>query len=127
MVHAGRPVELRLTGAAKVPQMQAVDSSEQMFYTIDTYDCRPATPGPQMMKLAHVLIPDFPIQVEILGNPSLRQKPVVIGGRPDQEGSVLACSPAARRGGMRGGMLPAPGAASVTCRPVSPARRKHGA
>ena len=28
------------------------------------------------MKLAHVLIPDFPIQVEILGNPSLRQKPV---------------------------------------------------
>ena len=57
-----------------------------------------------MMKLAHVLIPDFPIQVEILGNPSLRQKPVVIGGRPDEEGSVLACSPAARREGMRVGM-----------------------
>ena len=56
------------------------------------------------MKLAHVLIPDFPIQVEILGNPSLRQKPVVIGGRPEEEGSVLACSPAARRDGVRGGM-----------------------
>jgi DNA polymerase-4 len=56
------------------------------------------------MKLAHVIIPDFTVQVEILANPSLRQKPVVIGGRPNEEGLVLACSPTARRDGVRVGM-----------------------
>jgi DNA polymerase-4 len=56
------------------------------------------------MKLAHVLIPDFPVQVEVLGNPALLHRPVVIGGRPDQAGSVYACSPAAQRDGVRTGM-----------------------
>jgi len=56
------------------------------------------------MKLAYVLIPDFLIQVEILKNPSLRHRPMVIGGRPQQPGSVVACSPAARRDGVRLGM-----------------------
>ncbi len=56
------------------------------------------------MKYVHVLIPDFPIQVEVLANPSLRRKPVVIGGRPQDAGEVYACSPTAYRDGVRVGM-----------------------
>lgn len=56
------------------------------------------------MKIAHLLVPDFPIQVELLGSPELRQRPVVIGGRPHEGGSVYACSPAARRNGVLNGM-----------------------
>jgi DNA polymerase-4 len=56
------------------------------------------------MKLAHVLIPDVPVQVEILGDAGLRHRPVVIGGQPDEHGPVIACSPAAQREGVRIGM-----------------------
>lgn len=57
-----------------------------------------------MAKIAHVLIPDFPIQLEILAEPVLRGKPVVVGGLPDEDGIVLACSPAARREGIQVGI-----------------------
>src|SRR3970282_821351 len=73
----------------------SLDRTEQMFYTIRSSQSPAPAPGSQTMKLAHILIPDFPIQVEILGDPSLRQKPVVIGGRPGEEGSGLGSSPAA--------------------------------
>ncbi len=56
------------------------------------------------MKIAHVLIPDFPIQVEVLADPSLERKPIVIGGRPDDEGEVFARSPAAQRDGVEVGI-----------------------
>jgi DNA polymerase-4 len=56
------------------------------------------------VKFAHVLIPEFAIQVEILENPRLRRKAVVIGGRSDDEGEVVACSPLARRAGVLIGM-----------------------
>lgn len=63
------------------------------------------------MKFAHVLIPDFAIQVEILSNPALRRKPVVIGtaesrvdGQSDEQGAVYARSPAAQRAGVKLGM-----------------------
>lgn len=49
------------------------------------------------MKIAHVLIPNFPIQVEVLADPGLKRRPVVIGGQPDDEGVVYARSPAAQR------------------------------
>lgn len=57
-----------------------------------------------MPKLAHVLIPDFAVQVEVQADPGLNRKPVVIGGRPDEEGVVLAASPAAQRDGVRTGI-----------------------
>ena len=56
------------------------------------------------MKIVHVLIPDFPVQVAILDNPGLRRRPVVIGGQPDDDGDVYACSPAAQRDGVEIGM-----------------------
>lgn len=56
------------------------------------------------MKFIHVLVPDFPIQIEVLDKPALRRKPVVIGGRPEQGGCVYACSPAARRRGVQPGI-----------------------
>ena len=56
------------------------------------------------MKIAYIHIQDFPVQVEILENPSIRQTAVVIGGMPHDEGSVYACSPAARIDGVQLGM-----------------------
>ena len=60
--------------------------------------------GSKAVKIVHVLIPDFPIQVEILDDPGLKRKPVVIGGKPDSDGDVYACSPAAQRDGIEIGM-----------------------
>jgi DNA polymerase-4 len=56
------------------------------------------------MKIAYIHIQDFPVQVEILENPGLRQTSVVIGGMPHEEGTVYACSPAARIDGVQLGM-----------------------
>ena len=56
------------------------------------------------MKIAYIHIQDFPVQVEILENPALRQTAVVIGGLPHEEGTVYACSPAARIDGVQLGM-----------------------
>lgn len=56
------------------------------------------------MKYAHVLVPDFPIQVEILADPALRRRPVVVGHRAEDGDEVYACSPAAQRDGVREGM-----------------------
>jgi len=56
------------------------------------------------MKIAYIHIQDFPVQVEILENPTIRQTAVVIGGMPHDEGTVYACSPAARIDGVQLGM-----------------------
>ncbi|MCI0877218.1 MAG: hypothetical protein J4N76_11745, partial [Chloroflexi bacterium] len=56
------------------------------------------------MKIAYIRIQDFPVQVEILENPALRQTAVVIGGLPSDDGTVYACSPAARIDGVQQGM-----------------------
>ena len=56
------------------------------------------------MKIAFIHIQDFPVQVEILDNPALRQTAVVIGGLPSGEGTVYACSRAARIDGVQLGM-----------------------
>jgi len=47
------------------------------------------------MKIAHILVPYFPCQVERLGDPSLAGKPLVIGGQPWEKGTVYSCSPEA--------------------------------
>ena len=56
------------------------------------------------MKIAHVLVPDFPIQVEVTDDPSLKKEAVVIGGKPHEDGTVYACSPKAQRHGVRIGI-----------------------
>ncbi len=56
------------------------------------------------MKIAYIHIQDFPVQVELLENPAIRQTAIVIGGMPDDEGTVYSCSPAARVDGVQLGM-----------------------
>lgn len=56
------------------------------------------------VRIARITIPDFPVQVEIKHDPSLRHKPVIIGGSPHQGGKVFARSPAAHTAGIELGM-----------------------
>lgn len=52
------------------------------------------------MKIAHILVPNLPCQVERLDDPSLPGKPLVIGGQPWEKGRVYCCSPEATRDGI---------------------------
>jgi nucleotidyltransferase/DNA polymerase involved in DNA repair len=56
------------------------------------------------MRIACVVIPRFPLAVELLAQPELRGRPVVIGGAPDERKAVVVCSPEAEREGVRRGM-----------------------
>src|SRR5438094_9577366 len=56
------------------------------------------------MRVACVLIPRFPLAVELLARPSLRGRPVVLGGAAQQREVVLECSPEAAREGVYRGM-----------------------
>ena len=56
------------------------------------------------MKFAYIQIQDFPVQVEVLENPAIRQTSIVIGGMPHDEGTVYSCSPSARVDGVQLGM-----------------------
>ena len=56
------------------------------------------------MKIAYIQIQDFPVQVEVLENPAIRQTSIVIGGMPHDEGTVYSCSPSARVDGVQLGM-----------------------
>lgn len=52
------------------------------------------------MRIVCLWVPHFYIQVEGLKTPSLIGKPVVIGGRPEERGSVIDCSPEAASHGI---------------------------
>lgn len=55
-------------------------------------------------RIACVVIPHFPLELELLKQPELRGKPVVIGGGLDQPKTVLDCSPEAERWGVSIGL-----------------------
>jgi len=54
--------------------------------------------------IAHILVPNFPCQVERLQDPLLAGKPLVIGGQPWEKGTVYDCSPEAIRYGVHSDM-----------------------
>jgi nucleotidyltransferase/DNA polymerase involved in DNA repair len=56
------------------------------------------------MRVAYLLVPHLAIQVERRYDPSLVGTPVVVGGRPWDEGAVLDCCPQAAAVGVHLGM-----------------------
>jgi DNA polymerase-4 len=55
-------------------------------------------------KIIHIDLDAFYCAVEELSDPTLRNKPFLVGGRPDQRGVVSSCSYAARKFGIRSAM-----------------------
>jgi DNA polymerase-4 len=53
-----------------------------------------------LVKIACILVPYFPCQVEWLEDPSLAGRPLVIGGQPWEKGTVYCCSPEALKDGV---------------------------
>lgn len=56
------------------------------------------------MRIACVLLPRFPLAVELLARPELRGRPVVLGGAPEDRTVVVECTLQAERSGIRRGM-----------------------
>ena len=57
-----------------------------------------------MRKIIHCDCDSFYASIEMRDNPDLRDKPIAVGGRPDQRGVVATCNYAARAFGVRSAM-----------------------
>src|SRR5665647_2582231 len=57
-----------------------------------------------MMRVACVLVPQFPVAAELVRRPELAGRPLVVGGLPHQRLPVLGCSPEAAAFGIAPGM-----------------------
>ena len=56
------------------------------------------------VRIMHIDLDSFFVSVERVLNPALRDKPVVVGGRPDRRGVVTSASYEARQFGLHAGM-----------------------
>jgi DNA polymerase-4 len=63
-----------------------------------------ALANPLSRKIIHCDCDCFYAAVEIRDDPSLRELPVAVGGRPDQRGVIATCNYEARRFGVRSAM-----------------------
>jgi DNA polymerase IV len=84
------------------------------LYSVDTLnttaDSLPATPppsgdaAPRARKIIHCDCDCFYASVEMRDDPSLRGRPLAVGGRPDQRGVIATCNYEARRFGVHSAM-----------------------
>jgi DNA polymerase IV len=79
------------------------------LYSIDTLNASPsATPQPAASsparKIIHCDCDCFYASVEMRDDPSLRGRPLAVGGRPDQRGVIATCNYEARRFGVHSAM-----------------------
>ncbi|WP_337995321.1 DNA polymerase IV [Burkholderia sp. FERM BP-3421] len=84
------------------------------LYSVDTLDTTadslPATPppsgdaAPRARKIIHCDCDCFYASVEMRDDPSLRGRPLAVGGRPDQRGVIATCNYEARRFGVHSAM-----------------------
>lgn len=64
----------------------------------------PSATGWPDVRVACVWLPELPLRVEVLRNPKLADRPLVVGGGPGQRHVVGLCSAAAARMGIRPGL-----------------------
>jgi len=70
------------------------------LHQLALYKLPPALRRACQARIACLVIPHFPLEVELLHRPELRGKPVVIGGGGNQAKTVLDCSPEAETWGV---------------------------
>ena len=77
-----------------------------IFLTCATFLARrePKMSEGQQRKIIHIDCDSFFASVEMRDDPSLRGRPVAVGGSPDGRGVVATCSYEARRFGVRSAM-----------------------
>jgi len=60
--------------------------------------------NPSLRKIIHIDMDAFFAAVEQRDNPQYRNKPIIVGGKPDSRGVVATCSYEARKFGIHSAM-----------------------
>ncbi|HKT64529.1 MAG TPA: DNA polymerase IV, partial [Burkholderia sp.] len=112
---AGQRRRARAARGVRRRSNAAVETGTVFLYSIGTVNpttIPPAAPGapstgdapPRMRKIIHCDCDCFYASVEMRDDPSLRNRPLAVGGRPDQRGVIATCNYEARRYGVHSAM-----------------------